>query len=787
MEFLRGGSSIVVSIRNGEKGDEKMTIRSNGPRRHATNSMHTATLISSLFLLGVCSVAMAGKVWATTEGDAAFSGSEGGSGNSTSDSGSQNGQGLDEVLVTAQKRSERLQDVPVPVTAVGADDLLQSSQVSLQDYYSKIPGLNVTPADRGSPIVSIRGITSGDYSNPTVGVVIDDVPFGASTLYALGEQVPDFDPSDLARIEVLRGPQGTLYGVSSLGGLLKYVTVDPSTDGFSGRLQATGDSVHNGSELGYGFRGAVNIPLGDTLAVRASAFTRSDPGYIDDPAHGLDGVNRGASTGGRLAALWKPSDTISLKVTALFQHSETNGSSHVDIEPGLGDLQQDDAPGTGWVRKNLEAYSAILTAKLGMLDLTSLTGYSVSSFKDAFDYTTTFSTFSEEEFGGSGTPLLDNIRTSKVSQELRLSAPIGTQFEWMLGLFYTHEGNNVSQAITAENFTTGVYAGTWENSYQPSTYEEYAAFVDLTYHFTDQFDVQVGGRESQNRQSYSETSFGPYNPLFVGVTESFVYPQVDSKENSFTYLVTPRFKVNPDLMVYARLASGFRAGGPNINAFAFGAPNHFDPDKTQNYEVGTKADFLDHRLTLDTSVYYIDWKSIQLLLFNPQLGGYFANAGRAKSEGVEFSVQARPVGGLTISSWIAWNNAELTEGFPSTSTAYGLPGNRLPYSARLSGSLSFNEEIPIHGELSGFFGSTVSYIGDREGPFGATAQRQDLGGYARTDAEAGLRYGSWQGNLFVNNITDRRGLLDGGVGTFNPFAFIYIQPRTVGVSIAKAF
>lgn len=692
-----------------------------------------------------------------------------------------------EVIVTAQKRVERLQDVPVPVTAIGADTLIESSQASVEDYYSRIPGLSVTPADRGAPIVSIRGIASGAYSNPTVGVVIDDVPFGASTLYAFGEQIPDFDPSDLARIEVLRGPQGTLYGVSSLGGLLKYVTIDPSTDNFSGQLQASGNDVYNGAQLGYGVRGTVNMPLSDALAVRASAFTRANTGYIDDPVHGLDGVNRGGASGGRLAALWKPSNAISLKLTALFQHTDTDGSSHVDAEPGLGDLQQDDTPGTGWVRKNLEAYSAVLNAKLGLIDLTSLTGYSVSAFKDAFDYTTTLGRFSQKEFGETGTSLFDDIRTNKVSQELRLSASLGPSFEGMLGLFYTHEGNHVSQSIIAENFTNGAFAGSWEHDYQPSTYEEYAAFADLTYHFTDQFDVQIGDRESENRQTYSEATFGPYNSLFVGLPDSFVYPQVDSRENSFTYLVTPRFKVNPDFMVYARLASGFRAGGPNINASAFGAPSHFDPDTTQNYELGAKTDLFAHTLTLDTSVYYIDWKSIQLLLFDAQRGGYFANAGRAKSEGVEFSVEARPGGGLTLSSWIAWNEAELTEGFPPTSTAYGVPGNRLPYSARVSGSFSFTEELPIRDNLSGFFGSTVSYTGDREGQFSSTAQRQDLPGYARTDATAGFHYRSWEGNLFVNNLTDRRGLLDGGIGSFNPVAFVYIQPRTIGISVKKMF
>jgi outer membrane receptor protein involved in Fe transport len=158
---------------------------------------------------------------------------------------------------------------------------------------------------------------------------------------------PDIDPSELAQVEVLRGPQGTLYGASSIGGLLKYVTVDPSTDALSGRIQAGTSSVRNGAELGYSFRGSVNIPLSDTLALRASGFTRRDPGYIDDPMLNAEGVNKVTTQGGRLSALWRPSHEFSWKASALYQDSKASGSPYVDVQPGLGNLQQSDVRGTG--------------------------------------------------------------------------------------------------------------------------------------------------------------------------------------------------------------------------------------------------------------------------------------------------------------------------------------------------------------------------------------------------------------------------------------------------------
>ena len=184
---------------------------------------------------------------------------------------------LEEVIVTAQKKTENLLDVPVPVTAISAQSLIDTNQLRLEDYFTQVPGLTVTPSGYGVPQLAIRGITTGGFTNPSVGITVDDVPYGSSSGIASGQEVTNFDPNDLQRVEVLRGPQGTLYGASALGGLLKYVTVDPSPAALSGQVQAGTTDVYNGGSLGDNFRGAINVPLDDTLAVRASAFYRTDP------------------------------------------------------------------------------------------------------------------------------------------------------------------------------------------------------------------------------------------------------------------------------------------------------------------------------------------------------------------------------------------------------------------------------------------------------------------------------------------------------------------------------
>jgi len=700
---------------------------------------------------------------------------------STAEPGGAAGAGLlEEVIVSAQKRSERLQDVPVPVSVLNSDELTDNSQLLLRDYYSSVPGLNVAPNVEGQQFLSIRGITTGGFAS-TVAVLVDDVPYGHGG--PISSVVPDVDPGDLARIEVLRGPQGTLYGSDSLGGLIKYVTIDPSTTGFSGRVSAGVSDVHNGAQSGYNFRGSVNVPLSDQLAVRASVFTRQDPGYIDNPTFHLVGVNEAQAYGGRFATLWKPSEDFSLKLSALYQKYKSNGST--DIVPTAGALNQNDQylPNFGGGDTATQAYSAVVKAKIANADLTSITGYDHSQVFSSWQSTYAFSASAESNYAVSGAPIPTWWNENGFSQELRLSVPVTSKLEWLFGGYYTHLNNRLLQDLIAVNTITGDTAGTLFQSDNPSRFQEYAAFTDVTYHFTDRFNVQFGGRESHlDVATLRQITYGLLYP-----TPSVALP-TDTTANVFTYLVTPQFKVSPDLMIYARIASGYRPGGANQSTLTTaGAPAHYDPDKTNNYEIGVKGDFFDGRLTIDSSAYYISWKDIQISLVTSSESGYTANGSGAKSEGVEFSLESRPVEGTTLTAWVDYDNAVLTQAFPANSTVYGAPGERLPNTPRFSGNLSLQQTFPLSNGVGGFAGATLTYIGDRVGTFGSTAERQDLPGYAKVDLRVGFVHDSWKVNVFLNNATDSRGVVSGGLGYYPPFAFTYIQPRTAGVSLDKAF
>ncbi len=697
---------------------------------------------------------------------------------------------LEEVTVTSRKRIERMQDVPVPVTTVSAVTLADRGQFRMQDYHLRLPGLTLTPNQfNGAPSIAIRGITSGDVTNPTVAITVDDVPFGSSTSIGGGYYAPDFDPSNLERVEVLRGPQGTLYGAVGIGGLIKFVTVDPSTEGFEGRVQAGLNSVEGSDENSYNMSAGLNIPLTDTFAVRMTGFNRRDAGYIDNiRGTGEQNVNQSRGAGGYVSAMWFPSDEFSLKLNALVQDSEILGSPYVTMAPGVGDLQQDFLPSTGSVERRFESYGATAQYFADAVELTSVTGYSESQLNDLLDYTVLFGKFTQLLSGTDDTLEADATTTYKFSQELRGLFPLGERMDLLLGAYYSRESSPFKLEIIAAS-PQGQRLDTLLTSDFYSTFSEWAAFSTLTYYFTDQFDLQIGLRKSKIKQTFGETDTGPLVPVVLGTDTPRELPEDVAREQETTYLVTPRYKISQNVMLYARYASGYRPGGINQGDFD-DSPTRFAPDETQNYEIGIKGSIFDNRFSFDSSLYYIDWQDLQLSLVNPANGqNYFTNGSRARSEGVELSMRLVPTDGLHIDTWVVWNNAELTEAMPSPAQGgvNGPKGARLPFGSRLSASTSVEYEFALAGTTA-TAGTTVSYVGDRLGTFVSDGpERQQFSSYTVIDLQGSVRKNGWAVNLYINNLADTRGVLGGGNGTIIPTAFQVIQPRTLGLSVARHF
>jgi len=537
-------------------------------------------------------------------------------------------------------------------------------------------------------------------------------------------------------------------------------------------------------------RVSANIPVNDQLAVRVSGFRRQDAGYIDNPKLNLRGLNESEAYGGRLSALWKPLAGLSVKLNALYQNIQAQDLSEVDVPTasyaptlGLGDLQQNSIPGIGGYNKTIEAFSAILNADLGAyVQLKSITGYNSNRQSSTLNGSSVYGAYVQQQYGVSGASIYAHNNVTAFTQEIQLTGSIGQRFDWLAGGFYSHGHAPPVNSVFAVNPTTGQFLGQYWTLYFPSTLNQYAAFADLTYHFTDQFDVQLGARESETRETDPQT----IQPRAVGGPPNVpvITAQKEAKSDAFTYLLTPRFKVSQDLMVYARLASGYRPGG--ANNFGVGAPPEYYPDKTYNYEIGAKGAVLNV-LSFDASVYYIDWKNLQLQLRTPQGFVYQTNGSQAKSDGVELSTTIKPLTGMTLTAWFDYDQAVLTQNFPIGSTAHGRAGDRLPNTARLSGSLSIQQDFPLSGEATGFLGATVTYLGDRVSLFTGTAQRQIYPAYTKTDLRSGVTYNSWIASLYVTNASDVRGILSGGLGYSPNYAYYYIQPRTVGLSLVKSF
>jgi outer membrane receptor protein involved in Fe transport len=699
---------------------------------------------------------------------------------------------LNEVVVYATKRSEKLQDVPVSETVVDPSQLVEQNLTQARDYLTRVPGVAIQEGNTGTEQIVIRGISTGTGGNPLVGITLDDVPFGSSTFAGLGSTlIPDLDPGDLSQIEVLRGPQGTLYGASAMGGLIKYETSDPNLHTTGGRVEVDGSTTEHGGQ-GYGVRGSFSGPLvSDTLGVTLSAFRREDPGFIDDPVQHRTDVNSTFSEGGRVALLWDATDQFKVHLSALQQDKYAGASSMVDVNengvPLYGDYDQVRLPGTDGYTSIVRFYDAKLDYDFGPVTLSSITGYINNYYNGIWDSTDQFQGLGEAIYGISdlGWRFQNLVENQKLSEELRLANTSQGPLKFLGGIFYTHEDSQLYQNIDPANPTTGVIDTVLPvmlHSQIPTTYRESALFGDVTYAFTSQFDLQVGGRWSHIDQTYEENDVGILASPATG----------GSNDSPFTYMVAPTFHLSTQTMIYARVSTGYRAGGPNPSVGA-GIPLTYAPDRTVNYELGLKSEFMDHRLSVDASVFRINWHDIQVAEVDPVSGStYFANAGTAHSQGLEAAVQYIPVEGLKISANGSYTEAVLDSGLPTDADSVAPSGSRLPYSPRWSGTLAADYERALTEQVRGFAGATVMYVGDRLGDFQSTldAPRYDMPDYYELDLRLGARFDSWAGTLYARNLTDQRGVV--GVRNLTsspsgPYSIALIQPMTIGISLTRKF
>jgi iron complex outermembrane receptor protein len=700
---------------------------------------------------------------------------------------------LETVIVTAEKREESLQDVPMGVTALGGSKLNDLQAHEFADYAALVPGLSLATARSGFTRLTLRGQNASGVGS-TVAVYFDESPFGSSTALLNGSvNTGDFDTWDMQRIEVLRGPQGTIYGANSEGGLLKFVTNAPELGKFSIAGEAGGESVAHGGN-GVEGRGLVNVPLGDIAALRVSGYYADAPGYIDDPSTGQHQLNEGRKSGGRASFLVAPTTDISIRLTAAVQNSSYDGTNLVDIDPVTlkplyGALSQERAVPEPSKFK-YENYNATIDWNLGVFKILSATSYGVLDTDSTTDGTPIYGGLGGALFGGPGAPLIATTELKKFTQEIRLTSPTTDRFEWQVGGYYTHESGTLAQNLYAAEIPSGAVLGLLIQPIIDSTYKEGAGFLDLTYHFNSQFDIQAGGRWSSNSQDATQTT--TYNSILaslIGVTPNPQIVQGNSKQNVFTYSVAPSWHFDSNSMMYARLATGYRPGGPNVLPPNAGpdVQRSYGSDRTANTELGVRSTLVDGRLSVDLAAYHVDWKDIQL---TEEVAGFGinANGGTARSQGFEWSFAYLPVRGLTFQWTGAYTDAKLTSDAPSINAK---SGDRLPYAPEWGNALDVEYKRPTVGNYNGFVGATWAYVGSRSSDFASSAATPPgqvvLPSYSSYSARLGLENDHYQFTFYGRNLSDSRGLTSYS-SSGAPYSTVTVtQPLTIGFTASAKF
>ena len=702
---------------------------------------------------------------------------------------------LDEVVVTAQKVSQSVVDVPLSISVVGSEDLERTQSLNLQDYVKLVPGLQLTQATPGFGRLALRGINTGGVAS-TVGVYVDETTFGSSSGLANGAILTgDFDTFDVARVEVLRGPQGTLYGASSLGGVLKYVTYEPQFDSFEGRVRGSYESVSDG-ESSYSGAAMANMPVSDKVAIRASGFYRQMGGFIDSigtaDSDVAEDINGSTVSGGRASILFKPSEAFSLQLTAFIQNIDSDASSTVDSDSLTGKTLYGGLTQSQYVPESTDVsyqvYNATAIWDLGFGDLTSATSYGENEQKFLVDFTTLLSGF----FPGFDSFNRQTTSVQRFTQELRLASHTNEKVDWLIGAYYNDEDGLIAQDVHV------VDRGTFNDAPLPfvlgvgtvdSSYKEYAAFANVTIKFTPKFDLTLGGRYSNNDQDVVQVSDG----LLFGVAEPTSTPG-GSSEDVFTYSIAPKFKINERMAVYARVAKGFRPGGPNVIALDApeGTPTSYGSDTTINYELGFKGENEARNFAWDLAAFHIDWDDIQLLARVNGIG-INTNAGGAQSDGLEATLMFRPVDNLKLSLSGAYTDATLTEDTDELLVG-GREGDRLPYTPKTSYSVNADYEWPLADARSAYLGVSFSHLDDVPAAFDpayvAENDRQRfLPSYDMVDVRAGWDFGTISVELFGRNLTDDDGKTSDATGNTpnGAIATGVIRPRSYGLTVTAEF
>ncbi|MDB9952701.1 TonB-dependent receptor [Porticoccaceae bacterium] len=722
---------------------------------------------------------------------------------------------IDEIIVTATKRNTSLQDTAMAISALSGDTIVKRGLVGMDDYLRTLPGISMQDRGAGQNSVVIRGL-SGDPQTQagSAGIYFGETPLSgfhsASTVGDAGNL--DIKLVDIERIEVLRGPQGTLYGSDSMAGTVRAIPVAPNLEKMEGslatRFSQTGEKGGDNTMV----QAVLNIPLiEDKLAVRAVAYQFDNSGYIENvavsqPLPGLarttgnfggvaadrDDVGNDQYTGFRLTTLWQPTDELDVTLSYLQQDIAQDGYPEVSLNLD-GDYQQrrinTGVGGSSYelLESDVDITSLVINYDLGWGALTS-----ASSWVDYASRVETDLTFFSVIFEFAFPDFVDrpyashnSLDAETFTQEVRLVSNLDGPFQYVAGFYYSDKEEDLDLAHSwtgAIALDPGIFI---QYTTGQRGLEQTSFFGELSYELSDQLTATVGGRH----YDYTRTVDTEYE-----LATLFTIPNLsDIEDQGQLYKANLSYTPTEDMLIYTQWSEGYRPGSalgenPGCTAAGIPTPDKLNPDTTENIELGFKSSFADNRITFNAALYRINWENIPVIVNLAPNCSQSLNAGEAKSEGVEIELQAQLSENLRTDLSASYGEATLVG-----DSNIGNDGDNLPGSADFNLSLAVQYDFMLANHDS-FARIDYTYISEYFSTFSgseSSATPTPSGDFGQINLKAGIQFDQISLDLFVNNATNDDGLtwvdnvtaLVGG-GEINA---IRIRPRTVGLNLSYEF